>query len=114
VRGCMCLIAWLILGLIGGWFVASQGANNSGTHDFRPPRPQIFRQAVPFAPGKPSIRGSVSPEILEPIRRQGRIHRRARDRAVPEPPLNRPGIMPPIGQRVAAGVAEHVRVRFQL
>jgi hypothetical protein len=31
---------------------------------------------------------------------------------VPQPPLNRPGVVPPIGQRVAAGVAEHVRVRF--
>jgi hypothetical protein len=110
----MCLIVWLILGLIGGWFVASQGVNNSGVSDFRPPSPQIFRQPVPCAPGKRFIRGSVSPEILESIRRQGRVHRRARDRAVPQPPLNRPGVVPPVGQRVAAGVAEHVRVRFQL
>jgi hypothetical protein len=110
----MCLIVWLILGLIGGWFVASQGVNNSGASDFRRPPPQIFRQSVPCAPGKRSIRGSVSPEILEPIRRQGRVHRRARDRSVPQPPLNRPGVVPPVGQRVAAGVAEHVRVRFQL
>jgi hypothetical protein len=32
---------------------------------------------------------SLSPEILEPVRRQGRIDRRARDRAVPEPTLDR-------------------------
>lgn len=109
----MCLIVWLILGLIGGWFVASQGVNNSGASDFRPP-PRISRQVVPCARGKRSIRGSVPPEILEPIRRQGRVHGRARDRSVPQPPLNRPGIMPPVDRRVAAGVAEHVRVRFQL
>src|SRR6266481_506222 len=109
----MCLIVWLILGLIGGWFVASQGVNNSGASDFRRPPPQTFRQSVPCAPGKRSIRGSVSPEILEPIRRQGRVHRRARDRSVPQPPLNRPGIVPPVGQRVAAGVAKHVRVSLE-
>jgi hypothetical protein len=40
----MCLIAWLILGLIGGWFVASQGVNNSGASDFRPPPPRILWQ----------------------------------------------------------------------
>src|SRR5258708_135209 len=113
-RGNMCLIAWLILGLIGGWVVASQGVNNSGASDFRPPPPQIFRQPVPCAPGKRSIRGSVSPEILESIRRQGRVHRRARDRAVPQPPLNRPGIVPPVGQRIAAGMAKQVRVSLQL
>jgi hypothetical protein len=106
----MCLIAWLILGLIGGWFVASQGVNNSGASAFRSPPPQIFRQSLPCAPGRRSIRGSVSPEILEPIRRQGRAHRRARDRAVPQPPLNRPGIVPPVGQRIAARMAEHMRV----
>jgi len=38
----MCLIVWLILGLIGGWFVASQGVNNSGASDFRRPPPQSF------------------------------------------------------------------------
>src|SRR5258708_40254602 len=108
----MCLIAWLILGLIGGWFVASQGVNNSGASDFRPPPRQIFRQAVPCAPGKRSIRGSVSPEILEPIRRQGLVHRRARDRSVPQPPLNRPGSMPPVGPRVAAGVVALKGVAF--
>ena len=32
---------------------------------------------------------SLPPEILEPIRRQGRVHRRARDRAMAKPPLDR-------------------------
>jgi hypothetical protein len=33
---------------------------------------------------------SLSPKILEPVRRQGRIDRRARDRAMTEPPFDRP------------------------
>ncbi len=36
---------------------------------------------------------SLPPEILEPIRRQGRVHRRARVRTVPQPFLNRPGVV---------------------
>ena len=35
-----------------------------------------------------------------------------RHRPMSEPPPNRPGIVPLVGQRVAAGVAEHVWVRF--
>ena len=31
----------------------------------------------------------------------------------PNQPLNRPGSVPPVGQHVAAGVSEHMRVRFQ-
>jgi hypothetical protein len=110
----LCLIVWLILGLIGGWFVASQGVNNSGVSDFRRPPPQIFQQSVPCTHGKRSTRGSVSPEILEPIRRQGRVHGRRRDRPVPQPPLNRPGVVAPVSQRVATGMAEHVGMSFQL
>jgi hypothetical protein len=115
----MCLIAYLILGLIAGWFVASQGVGNSGASDFRPPPPQIFRPPYDSHPhhrrnpcprGKLYVPGSVSPEILEPVWGQSRVNRRARDRTVSEPPLNRPGIMPPVGQRVAARMAKHVGV----
>jgi len=98
-------------GLIGGWFVASQGVNNSGASAFRPPPPQIFRQPVPCAPGKRSLRGLVSPEILN------RFGAKAVYTAVlvidrcPNHPES-PGYHAPVGQGVAAGVAEHVRVRF--
>jgi hypothetical protein len=57
-------------------------------------------------------KGSVS-KILEPIGRQGRIDGRARDRAMTEPPLNRPGVVTCVGKRVAAGLAKHVRMRLQ-
>ena len=30
-----------------------------------------------------------------------------------EPPLDRPGVMPLVGERIAAGVAKHVRMRLQ-
>jgi hypothetical protein len=43
---------------------------------------------------------SVPPEILEPVRRQRRVDRRARDRAVAEPPLDRPRIVALVGKRV--------------
>jgi hypothetical protein len=109
-EGYMCLIAYLILGLIAGWFVASQGVGNSGASDFRTP-PQIFRPPYyshprhrqnPCPRGKLYVPGSVSPEGLEPVRGQRRVNRGARDRTVSEPPLNRPGIMPPLRQRIAA------------
>ena len=38
--GCMCFIAWIILGLIAG-FIAGHGVSNSGAGDFRPSPPQI-------------------------------------------------------------------------
>ena len=121
---CMCLIAWLILGLIAGWFVAAQGVNNGGASNFRAPPPQIFRPRHDNHPrprqSQCSARkrfnpSSVSPEVLEPVRCQGHTDRRARDRTVPEPPLNRPSIVPPVRQRVAAGMATHVWVdlRFE-
>jgi hypothetical protein len=119
----MCLIAYLILGLIAGWFVASQGVGNSGASDFRTP-PQIFRPPYyshprhrqnPCPRGKLYVPGSVSPEGLEPVWGQSRVNRRGRDRTVSEPPLNRPGIMPPLRQRIAAGMAKHhVGMRPQL
>ena len=112
--GCMCLIAYLILGLIAGWFVASQAVGNSGASDFRPPPAQIFRRPYDSHPhprqspcphGKRYIPHSVSPEILEPIRGQSRVNRRARDRTVSEPPLNRPSIVSSVRQRIGAGAA---------
>ncbi len=100
----MCLIAYLILGLIAGWFVASQGVGNSGASDFRPPPPQIppgypHSRQSPCPRGKRYIPRSVSPEILEPIRGQSRVNRRARDRTM-SPLTNRAGIA-----RVAIGPA---------
>jgi hypothetical protein len=56
---------------------------------------------------------SISPEILESSGRQSRIDRRARDRAMTEPSLDRPGVVPLIGEHIAAGVAKHVRVRLE-
>jgi len=50
-----------------------------------------------------------SPEILEPIRRHLRVAHRVLDVLVPEPSLQRPRVVPGIGQGVAAGVAQHVR-----
>jgi hypothetical protein len=62
----------------------------------------------------PGTRPSVPPEVLEPVRRQGRADRGARDRPVAEPPLDRPGVMTLVGERIATSMAEHVRVRLQL
>src|SRR5215475_3219000 len=101
----MCLFAWLILGLIAGWFVASQGVNNSGASAFRPPPPQIFGSPYdnhsrprrsPCPRGKRYTPRSVSPEIVEHVQRQDG---RARDRKMLSP---RPGIV-----RVTEGPASH-------
>jgi hypothetical protein len=51
---------------------------------------------------------------LNPVRRQGRVDRSARDRSMAEPSLDCPGVVPLVGERVPAGMAEHVRVRLQL
>jgi len=56
----------------------------------------------------------ISPEILESSGRQRRIDRRRRDRAMPQPSLDCPGIVPPVGEGIAAGVSEHVRIRSTL
>jgi hypothetical protein len=37
---------------------------------------------------------SFPPEVLEPVRRQRRVNRRRCNRSVPQPPLNRPGVVP--------------------
>jgi hypothetical protein len=57
---------------------------------------------------------SISPEILEPVRSQRRVDGRACDRPVPEPSLDGAGVVALIGERVPAGMAEHVRVRLKL
>src|SRR5262249_31621662 len=51
---------------------------------------------------------SISPEIVEPIRRERRIADRGYDRAVPKVMLNRSGVPPIVGQLAAARVAQHV------
>jgi hypothetical protein len=56
---------------------------------------------------------SVPPEVLEPVRRQGRADRSAGDRSMAEPSLDCPSVVPLVGEGVATGVAEHVRVRLQ-
>jgi hypothetical protein len=57
----------------------------------------------PFLPNR-----SLPPEILEPVRRQRRVDCGAGDRPMAEPALYRPGVVPLVGERVAAGVAQYV------
>src|SRR5262249_8661420 len=57
---------------------------------------------------------SLPPEVLEPVRRQRRVNRGASDRPMPEPTLDRPGVVPLVGEGVAAGVPQYMRVRLQL
>jgi hypothetical protein len=52
--------------------------------------------------------------VLEPVRRQCRVDGRAGDRPVTQPALNGPGVMSLVGERVAASVAQHVRVGLDL
>src|SRR5262249_31664771 len=51
----------------------------------------------------------LSPEVLKPIRCQLAVTHRVLDVLVPEPGLQRPRVVPGIGQGIAAGVAQHVR-----
>src|SRR5262249_48449277 len=51
----------------------------------------------------------LSPEILEPIRRQLRVAHRVLDILVPKPCLQGPRVMSGISQGIAAGVAQHMR-----
>ena len=50
------------------------------------------------------------PEVLEPHRRQFRVPHRVLDIAVAEIGLQGARVVPLVGERVAAGVPEHVRV----
>jgi hypothetical protein len=49
--------------------------------------------------------GSISPEILQPVRRQRRVDGRAGDRPVAEPALDRTGVAPLVGERMAEAPA---------
>ena len=83
----------------------------AGPHDFDGTRKSVVhtpRGGRSTAGGVPTTNGSIFPEALEPIRRQGRVAYRASDRAVPEIVLDRPRIVSVIGQLVAAGVPQHV------
>jgi hypothetical protein len=51
----------------------------------------------------PSLVRLVPPKILEPVRRQR--HRGAGDRLMPEPSLDRSGVIAFVGERIAASVA---------
>jgi hypothetical protein len=57
---------------------------------------------------------SIPPEVLESMRRQSGVDDGAGDRRMAEPAPNSPGIVPLVGESVAAGVPGHVRVGFQL
>jgi hypothetical protein len=57
---------------------------------------------------------SVPPEVLEPVRRQGRVDRSAGDRSMAEPCLDGTDVVPLVGEGISAGVAEHVRVRLEV
>src|SRR5262245_13362521 len=50
----------------------------------------------------------LAPEVLEPVRRQFGVAHRVLDVLVPEPCLQRPGVVAGVGQRVAATMAQHV------
>ena len=64
---------------------------------------------MPPAGDREKGRGSVPPEILEAVRREFGIAHRVLDVLVAEPCLQRPRIVPGIGQGVATGVPQHVR-----
>src|SRR5262245_4786376 len=56
---------------------------------------------------------SCAPKILKPRRRQLSVSYSVLNVAVAEVSLQGPRIVPLIGQRVAAGMPEHVRVRLE-
>jgi hypothetical protein len=53
-------------------------------------------------------RGLIAPEILEPICRQFGVAGGMLNVAVPQIMLDRPRVLPVVGQLVAGGVAQHV------
>ena len=55
-------------------------------------------------------RGLIAPEILEPICRQFSVAGGMLNVAVPQIMLDRPRVLPVVGQLVAGGVAQHVRM----
>jgi hypothetical protein len=56
---------------------------------------------------------SVPPEVLEPRRRHFGVADCMLDIAMPEVGLQRPRVVSPVGERVAACAPEHVRVVFE-
>ena len=66
-----------------------------------------------FAPWASNRLLSVLPEILEPVRRHLRVSNRVHDIFVTHVVLERPGIMPIVGELVAGGMPEHVRVNWE-
>ena len=59
-------------------------------------------------------RGLIAPEILEPICRQFSVAGGMLNVAVPQIMLDRPRVLPVVGQLVAGGVAQHVRMDREL
>ena len=82
--------------------------------------PEDFENLLRQEPGRPAgghrstSSHPIPPEVLEPVRRQRRVDRGAGDRPVPQPALDRPGVVPFVRKCVSAGVAQHVRVRLDL
>src|SRR5262249_44401692 len=71
------------------------------------------RSWLPPMPRAPFVRSqspSGPPKVLEPVRGKLGIAHRVLDVLVPEPGLQRPGVVAGVGQRVAATVAQHVRM----
>ena len=58
-------------------------------------------------------RDLISPEILKPRWRQRGVPHRVLDVAVSQIGLERPGVVALVGQRVGAGVSQHVRGRIE-
>ncbi len=56
---------------------------------------------------------SPPPEIPEPVRHQSGVDSCARNRQVPELSLDRSRVVPLVGERIATGMAKHVRVNLQ-
>src|SRR4051812_15478861 len=58
--------------------------------------------------------GLIAPEILEPICRQFGVAGGMLNVTVPQIMLDRPRVLPVVGQLVAGGVAQHVRMDREL
>jgi hypothetical protein len=64
-------------------------------------------QPQKIRPGQAERETFSAPEVLEPVRRQLGVTHRVLNVSVPEPSLQRPGVVAGIGQRVAAAVPQH-------
>src|SRR5262245_136684 len=61
----------------------------------------------------PALPAASTPEVLKPVRRQLGVAHRVLDVLVPEPCLQRPGVVAGVGQRVAAAMPQHVRMEWR-